>query len=152
MGQDERLGVNTVCVHHSDGMVQLVSHLALLGHRQIGFVGTPDSERYSHYVAAMARAGLETSKDLIYGVPDRGPQQSDQQWQQAVHEQFRQSLTKPLAASALICNNDHIAPIVLQELKARGIRVPEDVSVSGFLCGKGWGPACIAKSHAHHRG
>ncbi|MCL1887624.1 MAG: LacI family transcriptional regulator, partial [Kiritimatiellaeota bacterium] len=56
-----------------DGMRQAVAHLAALGHRDIGFVGTRAIpgyyERHTGFLAAMAEAGLEARREWMVDTP-----------------------------------------------------------------------------------
>lgn len=107
------------------GMYTVVHHLLQMGHRDIMFVGTVDAtssitDRYYGYCRAMREAGLAITEEQI--LPDRG---SDGK------------ITLPIDSlrnfpTAFACNCDSTAYALLNQLKERGLRVPQDVSITGF--------------------
>ena len=106
-------------------MAQAAQHLTSLGHRKIGFFGfqkelSHSLVRYSSYVTAMLQFGLPVQQPIESG----GEAQSGAiDW---VVEQSRQGVT------AWMCGSDHAGYSLWQELSRRGLRVPEDVSITGF--------------------
>ncbi len=107
------------------GMYTVVQHLLQMGHRRIMFVGTVGAtasitDRYYGYCRAMQEAGLEISEDMI--LPDRDE---------------NNNIILPLdnirqMPTAFACNCDSTAYQLLNHLKERGLRVPQDVSITGF--------------------
>ncbi len=107
------------------GMYTVVQHLIAMGHSQIAFVGsigstTSITDRYYGYCRAMSEAGLPVSEDLV--LPDRGPDGNIY----IPLDGIRQLPT------AFACNCDSTAYVLLNMLKDRGVRVPQDVSITGF--------------------
>jgi DNA-binding LacI/PurR family transcriptional regulator len=105
------------------GMCAVTNHLIELGHRDIRFVGTLNftssiNDRYSGYHRAMLEHGLTVTPDMV--IPDRS---ADGDISVALPD------TLP---TAFACNCDLAACNVINMLKERGCRVPEDVSVTGF--------------------
>jgi DNA-binding LacI/PurR family transcriptional regulator len=100
-----------------------VDHLRELGHRRIGYVGTPTpvhvsaTERAAGYAEAMARAELAALPDYSSYVP--------------VEVRVADLLALPKAPSALVCYSDEIAMEVVAALAGRGITVPRQMSVIG---------------------
>ncbi|HTK86722.1 MAG TPA: LacI family DNA-binding transcriptional regulator, partial [Nitrospiraceae bacterium] len=114
-----------VRVDYRKGVSKTVEHLHDLGHTRIGFIGHPASlgpinERRSTFLEAVSRCG---AGPLIKEGAD-GPHGG----RQAVREML-QSGFRP---TAMVCMNDFMALGVLHELHSEGIRVPRDVSVTGF--------------------
>ena len=107
------------------GMYTVVQHLIQMGHRRIAFVGSVGSttsitDRYYGYCRAMNESSLPITEDLV--IPDRDAEGN-------VHialDGFRQLPT------AFACNCDSTAYVLLNMLKDRGVRVPQDVSITGF--------------------
>lgn len=131
--EDERFGINTVCGHHSDSVTQLIEHLTSLGHQRIGFVGSTKVDRYGHYLSSMAMRGLAVRPEMICAAPMREPDQSDDQWLGALRQRVVEHLSANAdAATALLCNNDRVALVLIDQIRARGLRVPDDISVAGF--------------------
>ena len=105
------------------GMYAVTSYLLSMGHRNIFFVGSVNStssisDRYFGYCRAMAEYGVEVTPDKI--VPDRNE-----------HREISLVLPEKLP-TAFACNCDLTAYEVLNQLKARNLKVPDDISVAGF--------------------
>jgi len=86
----------------------------------VGTVGATDSinDRYLGYCKALERRGLDACESRI--IPDR-------ENGLLITPKLPEKLPQ-----AFICNCDRTAFAVIRELRARGVRVPEDVSVAGF--------------------
>lgn len=125
----ERYAINTVRVQNAEGVRQAVAHLHELGHRNIGFVGPRDSNRYPLMVAA--QAGLQLSMDELFNcwIPLIS-EPTQENWRQATIGPFSQWLTRR-PASALICSNDAIAYGVMDAMARAGLRVGVDLSLVG---------------------
>jgi len=108
--------------------IEATEHLLELGHRRIGLIkGIPafvaTEERASGYRAALTEAGVPLDPRLeVWGEFDTI------QGRAAAASLFE--LAEP--PTAIFACNDEMAVGVLQEARARGIRVPEDLSVVGF--------------------
>ncbi|HEY2543167.1 MAG TPA: LacI family DNA-binding transcriptional regulator [Gaiellaceae bacterium] len=129
---DPRLRLNdripSVSAAHTSGADQAMRHLLGLGHRRIaaitgpsGWVATEDRRRGYH--AALAAAGilpdpaLEVESDFeIAGGADA----------------TAALLDLPDPPTAVFAFNDNLAIGAIQAARARGLRVPEDLSVVGF--------------------
>lgn len=102
----------------------LTSHMIEMGHRKIAFVGNLNytnsvNDRYLGYYKALLEEGI----DMIphYRIDDRDDR--------GILECFLLPEDMP---TAFVCNNDHVAYLLIRQLKKSGFRVPEDVSVAGF--------------------
>lgn len=107
------------------GMYTVVQHLIAMGHRRIMFVGTIDAttsitDRYYGYCRAMQEAGIPLSDDLV--LPDRNADGKTFLPLDSLHQ----------LPTAFACNCDNTAYVLLNMLKDRGVRVPQDVSITGF--------------------
>ncbi|HNS50034.1 MAG TPA: LacI family DNA-binding transcriptional regulator [Anaerolineae bacterium] len=103
-------------------------YLAELGHRRIGHIGAPSwarpgRERLAGYHLGLAEAGLADDPALVY-IGDAGVD-SGLKGAEAL-------LALPDPPTAFFCFSDLTAVGVLRGARARGLRVPEDVSVVGF--------------------
>lgn len=121
-----RRNITNIRVDYRVGMAKLISYLYSLGHRRIGYVGHhatlgPIHERVQTVRDARDRfAGLEVEVATDADTLEGGRQAA------------RLLLARPARPTALVCVNDVMAVGALRELRARGLRVPEDVSVTGF--------------------
>ncbi len=107
------------------GMYTVVQHLLQMGHRRIMFVGTVGAtasitDRYYGYCRAMQEAGIEITDDMI--LPDRDANNIIILPLDSIHRM----------PTAFACNCDSTAYRLLNLLKEQGLRVPQDVSITGF--------------------
>lgn len=115
-------------VDYSHGINQAVQHLALLGHRRIGYASGPmphltNVRRKEAFLQAVRRIGLP-SKDAPVFLGDHTFEGGT--------EAARYFLRLQERPSAIVCSNDLMAVGVLRVLAEQGISVPGDVSVVGF--------------------
>jgi len=104
-------------------------HLIEQGHRRIAHLtslGMTDaaSERLTGYQQALLDNGLEANPRHILLTLDGG--------RRLDREMLRQVFTAPDAPTALFLLADYWAPVVYDELRELGLRVPEDVALVGF--------------------
>jgi LacI family repressor for deo operon, udp, cdd, tsx, nupC, and nupG len=121
-------GVTSVYVDNTAGALAAVQHLITLGHRSIAFISGPKltaicTDRQRGYELALKQAKLRFNPALM-GTGDF-----------TVESGVR--ATEALFASgaefsALFCANDEMAIGAMQALRARGLRIPQDVSIVGF--------------------
>ncbi len=106
----------------------LVDYLISLGHRRIGVItGLKDNphtiDRLEGYKRSLAAAGLAFEKELL-------AEGDFTMWSgQNAAKQFFQLNTMP---TAICCLNDEMALGAIQTFKAHGLRIPDDISVTGF--------------------
>ena len=119
--------VTNVRVDYRKGTEKTVEYLHALGHNRIAFIGHhaslgPINERRTAFLAAVSRFAPRTQTKLTEGTdsPEGG--------RQAARELF----SSGFRPTAIVCVNDFMAVGVLRELRAQGIRVPQEVSVTGF--------------------
>lgn len=109
---------------------ELVSHLITKHHKKnIAFLSGPSSNcdalaRYLGYKEALSENNIPFREDYIR-IGDFTPDSAIA----AVKVLFDQS---SLPIDAIVCANDSMALTVLNELQKRGIKVPEDVAITGF--------------------
>jgi DNA-binding LacI/PurR family transcriptional regulator len=121
-----RRNITNIRVNYRRGMEKVAAYLYSLGHRRLGFVGHhatlgPINERVKVLLNATARYGdlhVKTAADTD------------------TLEGGRRAVATLLAAdprvTAIVCVNDLMAVGALRELRERGLRVPQDISVTGF--------------------
>jgi DNA-binding LacI/PurR family transcriptional regulator len=119
-----------VCSDNAGGTRAVMQHLLDLGHRRIAFIGTTHCsdfvERLDAYRAALIESGIAADAEL-----------------ELIHDTYlyaSEELKTPLFAllgagvppTAIVAADDGIASRVIDVLKAAGLRIPEDISVTGF--------------------
>ena len=124
--------IDSVDVDQSDGIISLIRKLHDQGHKRIGFlswsyrVPTPwVLHRFGSYVEGLYLHGLEFNPQWVFNVrpQERAEPEDCARW---AAELVRQGLT------AIVCPADHQGYRLVADLASMGIRVPEDVSVTGF--------------------
>jgi len=126
MPLDER--IPAVSAAHTSGADQAMRHLLQLGHRRIaqitgplGWVATEGRRR--GYQAALAAAGILPDPALeVESIPEIEPGRTAAEYLLDLRER----------PTAILAFNDNIAIGAMQAARARGLRVPEDLSVVGF--------------------
>lgn len=128
--------VDSVSANFRRGGLIATQHLIELGHRRIAFVGATlsDAERVARlggYVDALEGARLAVRPEYVVGNPRStpGPRYSTQA---TGYHGAQELLRLPSRPTAIFARNDHTAFGVLQALRERGHRVPEEFSVAGF--------------------
>ncbi|MCL5105177.1 MAG: LacI family transcriptional regulator [Armatimonadetes bacterium] len=123
---DVRIG-NSVYVDDEGGGYEATAHLISLGHEKIWFVGDLSMpwyrRRYAGYRLAMSEAGIR-SLPAVGSMADGELQMG--------HDGAEGLLERGEAVTALFVGSDMGAFGAMRAIKARGLRVPEDVSVVGF--------------------
>ena len=107
---------------------QLVDHLASCGHSRIGMVvGSPQLsttlERLAGYELGLERNGLAFEPGLLVSGESR---------RDAGAQATRALLDLDAPPTAFISGNNAMTIGVMEALKERGLRVPEDVALAGF--------------------
>ncbi len=127
-------GIDTIDTDDSVGILALVSRLRHAGHARIGFltweypvVGHWATRRFGAYVEAMFSVGLQFHPDWTINVHKAGPHIKEDGITEQVMQRIRDD-----RVTAWVCAADHQAYRLMEELNARGVRVPEDCSVTGF--------------------
>ena len=124
----DAVGLPAVSSDNHGGALQATAHLTGLGHRRIGFIaGRPDLEsargRRQGYADGLAAAGLELDPTLVRtGDYTRAVGR-------ACADELLDLAERP---TAIFAANDESAIGVLEAAKARGIAVPDELSVVGF--------------------
>jgi len=118
--------VACVGIDNYQGVTYAVEHLASLGHTSIALMNGEgksrvSQERYQGFKVGMSKCNLPVRKDL------------------AAYGDFTSENTGPYVrqfvengATAIVCASDYIAVGVLSELAKLDLRVPRDISVTGF--------------------
>src|SRR5579859_1569180 len=119
--------ITNVRVDYRKGMRKIVEYLHSMGHNRMAFLGhhstlEPINERRKTF--------LETVKRISPGAQVKICAGSDAL--DGGREAARELLASGFDPTAILCVNDFMAVGVLRYLRDQGIRVPEDISVTGF--------------------
>ena len=122
-----------VGVDNRNAAAELVRHLISKGHRVIAHITNVDNastvyERLQGYKDALQDSGIPFRAELVLtdtGVAEPGYQN--------VHEGLAtQLIALPEKPTAVFCVHDVLALRLIDALKSKGVRVPEDMAVAGF--------------------
>jgi LacI family transcriptional regulator len=118
--------VTNIRVDYRSGMEKLASYLYTLGHRRIACVG-------HHATLGPIRERLQAVSNAVSRYPDlHVATVADADNLEGGRRAARAALDRFPDSTALVCVNDVMAVGALRELRSRGRRVPDDVSVTGF--------------------
>lgn len=105
----------------------MVQYMIKCGHRKIAFLADNcigvDYERFKGYRKALREAGIRyEEKDFLMFQP--GPEERDRS--------LEELCGRVKNYTAVFCASDYYAILMMNALSDRGVRVPEDISISGF--------------------
>lgn len=120
--------IPAVVIDNFNATYQAVEHALELGHRSVGYVSGPKKssvglKRLAGYKTALRDYDIEPDDAMIY----YGDYEFDAGTQAA--DYFR---ALPAMPSFIHCANDLMAMGLIKGLSEKGVRIPADVSVSGF--------------------
>ena len=119
-------GAEAIHAENREPARELTAHLLSHGRRRLGFVGRPEegsdiAGRHRGCLEALRAEGLE-----LVRLHEADPVE------EAGREVAERILRGPLDVDALVCGNDELALAVVSRLVEGGVRVPEDVAVTGW--------------------
>lgn len=120
-------GLSDIVVDFAGGMAQLVAHLRQLGHTNVGFIGgtgglLTSRVRKESFLDAVVKQGMSSREGWIVEGNfkiDGGAAAMDK------------ILSQAEIPTAVVTANDLTAIGALRNAHARGLRIPEDISVTG---------------------
>lgn len=130
--------MDVIGVNHRQAMQEMMEHLHGLGHRRIGFVGRCGTlswsrARFAGYVDSLCQFGIEFSPEQVVDVSAEDlagvEGQAILKWSgylDRIESQIRNGVRAWMASS------DWAADCVRRGLESRGLKIPEDVSITGF--------------------
>lgn len=119
--------ISNVRVDYRRGIEKIVEYLHDLGHDRLAFIGHhstlgPTNERERAFEEAVSRYEPATEWRTV----------ADQDSLEGGRQAARELLASGFMPTAIICVNDLMAVGALRELRDQGLKVPQDVSVTGF--------------------
>lgn len=118
------INLDTITSNNFNASYNLTSYLIDHGHKEIGFVGKLNStisinDRYLGYYKALMENNLKINEEYI--IDDRND-----------FGEVKDIILPKKLPTAFVCNNDHVAYLLIEKLKSMNISVPNDISVVGF--------------------
>jgi LacI family transcriptional regulator len=123
---DGRAG--SVMFANVDGMAKVVNHLYETGHRRIAhitghFETRPGPDRLFGYRSELDRLGLPSLPEYVA---------EGDFFHNSGFEAMRRLLALPQPPDAVACASDEMAIGAMAAIEAEGLRVPDDIAVTGF--------------------
>jgi LacI family transcriptional regulator len=135
---------------YASGTRQALEHLVELAHRDVGFVGFPNSEKYQTFWQKLEQLELRYNPHWVQflQLPDVEPGIL------AGYHAMQAMLEGGSLPTALLATNDLVAMGIIEALRLAGIDVPAQVSVIGYddLGRDGNPPLTTIRSHPEEVG
>jgi DNA-binding LacI/PurR family transcriptional regulator len=123
-----RENAHSLLVDERGGMRQAIRYLVESGHRRIAYLGQPPHhfngiERLAGYRDGLRECGLAVDENLIEASVTA-----------LAHgdEGMERLLARTRDFTAVVCYNDLVAMNAIRKLEEEGLRVPQEISVTGF--------------------
>lgn len=121
--------IDNVCFRDMEGAYQNTRRMLDMGHRHIAFLGPQpfaqvEADRLEGFQKAMEEAGVPRGKQLINLTKNYGISFGK--------EKMEHILTLTQRPTAIFCTADILAAGAMQAMYSAGLRVPEDMSISGY--------------------
>lgn len=121
-----RRNITNIRVDYRRGIDKVVDYLHGMGHKRLGFIG-------HHSILGPLNERQKSVMDAASRFPSLQVQAAaDSDTLEGGRQATRALLSTGFAPTALICVNDLMAVGALRELRDQGLRVPQDISVTGF--------------------
>ena len=127
-----------VYFEYREGAQKVVRYLHDIGHERICLATTPltrwtRTEIYEGYRQGLDDCGLPFTEDMVVVTGDERENDVDLSYEDRSGQSLaREFLRRGIGCTAVFCVNDMVAIGLIKELRAGGLRVPEDISVVGF--------------------
>ncbi len=137
------LRVPFVACDNERSMRELVAHIISKGHRRIGFLynsfETVSSERsrFKGYCEAQIAGGISVDPALLYSTTQSASAAGDSDEEELVNRRrgeaaFSHFMSLENRPTCVVAVNDVLAIALMKAALAGGVRVPEDLSITGF--------------------
>lgn len=132
-GFSSRPVISSVCENLSQGAGILVRELTSRGHRKIAGLfpacTKPDTNRLHSWLLALRNAGLSMNADFLF-LPGNVETEQILEGKSAGLSAFLDTIS--VQCTALVCSNDLLAAAAAQQLKKKGLNIPEDLCLASF--------------------
>lgn len=120
--------VPCVAIDNKDAVGKIINHFHDGGYKRIAFISGPSHLNISHdrvegYLSGLKKSGLDFDPDLL--------RSCNMQIEEAI-QITSEWLALPEPPDAIFGINDMVIFAVMKELRARGIKIPEEIGVIGF--------------------
>ena len=134
LGQVPGIQFNSVTSDDYDGGYKIAEHLLKKGRKRLAWIGNKGGSfslapRFEGYRDAISDQGLVYDKSLVCDLQLPTPQSP---YEGAVHAAVVELMKRDSRPDAIVCSNDLEAFVCLESLQGLGIKVPQEVSVTGF--------------------
>lgn len=143
----EGLKTPLVTTNNTESMKKIVNTLVELGHKKIGFfsvseqMAATETERFKGFCQGIVDNKLPLRKEYIYNTSDIHKKEinlTQDQQQRLLRDYAKREFEKYLAEkdkpTAICCLNDSILHVLREVAKARGVRIPQDLTLTSFDC------------------
>jgi LacI family transcriptional regulator len=125
--QSDIKGIDSITVTDEQGMFESAEHLLKLGHTRIAFIGYNSSmsslsNRLAGFKAALKKHNVPADESLIFR----------EHLSSSGYITAKTLLSSRNPPTAIQCINDHLAMGVYMAASELSIKIPQDISVSGF--------------------
>lgn len=119
---------SSVIADNSDAAMALTNHLYKSGSKRIAHIAGPRSlniskERIAGYLMSLNDNELQYDQDLLVYC-DLSPK--------GAAKAVNQLLSTSKTPDAIFCVNDTVAYVAMKEIKKKGLRIPDDIALTGF--------------------
>lgn len=132
-GFSSRPVISSVCENLPQGAGILVRELTSRGHRKIAGLfpacTKPDTNRLHSWLLALRNAGLSMNADFLF-LPGNVETEQILEGKSAGLSAFLDTIS--VQCTALVCSNDLLAAAAAQQLKKKGLHIPEDLCLASF--------------------
>jgi len=123
----DRDGVNAVVIDEDFGVRSLLDHLIDLGHTRIAHVAGP-----KHTSTGYHRAKTFSDFLRLKNLPTDAISHADKFNVDEGRRAFRKLFEKHSDFTAIVAGNDLLALGCMDEMKEKGLQVPQDISIAGY--------------------
>ena len=117
-----------VVSNNGQGMEDLVTYIYNQGHRRIAYIHGDNTSvtriRLTSFYRTLQRVGVETPDDYIKESPYRDAD--------SAAKATRELLDLPNPPTCILYPDDYAAIGGINEIRERGLRIPEDISIAGY--------------------